>query len=252
LLERCLPRRCWWALQLLFLLAGCLPAQSSPTPVLPTETATIIPSPTETIVWFPATATFTPAPTREVTPTPELRPNRGESILTDTFTDRTSWQTTRSTAGSIAYGQDELTLAVSSARGSLVSFRSAPALIDFYLEIEAEPSLCRGGDAYGLLLRAHSNQDFYRLLLNCNGEVRFERLMEARSLPLHDWSSTGQPPGGMMTTRLGVWALKDEMRIFINDVYQFTVKDPIWTGGQIGVFARSPLAIHPLQSIFPA
>ena len=45
-------------------LAGCLPDTPSPTPLPPTATVTITPTGTATIVWFPPTATFTPAPTR--------------------------------------------------------------------------------------------------------------------------------------------------------------------------------------------
>jgi hypothetical protein len=233
-----------WLLLLALLLlsimvAACLPDVPEPVPTLPLETATPTPDLTDTIVWFPPTATYTPAPTRESTPTPELRPLEGDVILIDTFTEREGWQVARSVVGSIAYGQDELTLAVSSPRGLLVSFRSAPALADFYLEVNVEPNLCRGSDAYGLLLRAQSSGDYYRLLLNCNGEVRFERLMNSRSLPLHDWIGSGLPPGGMIPARLGVWALKDEMRVFVNGVHQFTVRDKTWNGGQIGVFARS-------------
>jgi hypothetical protein len=226
-------------LPLLLIIAGCMPVPVSPTPIPPTETATITPVPTETIIWFPATATLTPMPTRQVTPTPELRPNISNVILEDFFSDKESWSTMRSAVGSVAYGRDELTLAVSSPRGLLTSLRRDVLLSDFYLEIEADPSLCRGSDAYGLMLRAHSNQDYYRLLINCEGQVRLERIKDAKSLPLQDWIPNGLPSGGMVRTRLGVWALNNELRIFINDMYQFTVTDSVWTGGQIGVFARS-------------
>jgi hypothetical protein len=230
----------YWLLLFLLVLSACMPAAAAePTPVVPTETATTTPTATGTIIWFPPTATLTPMPTREVTPTPELRPGVTDIIVEDLFTDKESWHTARTAVGSIAYGRDELTLAVSSSRGLLISMRSDPLLADFYLEIEADPSLCRGSDAFGLLLRAHSTQDFYRLLINCNGQVRLERIKESKSLPLQDWVPNGLPPGGMVRTRLGIWALKDELRIFVNDVYQFTVKDPVWTVGQIGVFARS-------------
>ena len=42
-----------------------------------------------------------------------------------------------------------------------------------------------------------------------------------------------------MRSRLGVYAQGAELRVFINDVYQFSVKDPVWSSGTLGVFARS-------------
>lgn len=223
-------------------LAGCLPVVPSPTPLPPTPTFTPAPTgtATATIVWFPPTKTFTPAPTRYVSPTADLRPVLGGPLLEDSFTDGKSWSTSRTGMGSIAYGKSELTLAVSAARGTLISLRKSPELADFYLEIDALPSLCRNEDAYGLLLRASSTQDFYRLVLTCSGRVRLERLKGAKVVPLQDWVSSGQlPPGGLMRSRVGVYARGKELRIFINDVYQFSVKDPVWASGMLGVFARS-------------
>jgi hypothetical protein len=102
------------------------------------------------------------------------------------------------------------------------------------------PSLCRSDDAYGLLLRASSTQDYYRLLVTCSGRIRLERTKGGKSIPLQDWVASGQIfPGGMMRYRLSVWAQGPEMRVFVNDVYQFSVKDPVWESGAVGVFARS-------------
>lgn len=222
------------------LMAGCLPA--TPAPLLPTPTETPAPTPTltATIVWFPATATHTAAPTLAPEPTIDQRPALGDVLLRDPFTDQDQWQTFRTTAGSAAYGRDELTLATASSKVLLTSFRAAPQLADFYLEIDALPSLCREGDTFGLLLRAGSEGDFYRLLADCAGRLRMERLRSSRVEPLQDWTPTGQvPPGGMIPMRLGVLAQDESLAVFINGVHQFTVRDPVYTSGMIGVFARS-------------
>jgi len=229
--------------------AGCLPATPSPTPFVPSATATETPTPTESIVWFPPTATSTPFATRTIEPTPDMRPGLGENILEEDFTTQDQWQTTRSETGSVAYGKGELTIAIAAPKGTLLSLRKTPQLTDFYLEIDVQPSLCRGDDSFGLLLRASSGGDFYRLLINCNGEVRMERYMNYRMTMLHDWTPSGQiQPGGLLKTRLGVWALGQELRVFVNDAYQFTVRDPVWKSGAVGVFARSsgatPLTVN--------
>jgi hypothetical protein len=175
-----------------------------------------------------------------MTPTPDLRPPLGKVLLEDPFTDQTQWPVSRSGAGNVTYGKGELTLAVSATRGTLTSLRKAPMLDNFYLQVEALPSLCRNEDTYGLLLRASSSQDLYRLLVTCSGKVRLERVKGGRVLPLQDWTPSGQIfPGGMLRTRLGVWAQGEDLHIFINDVYHFSVRDTVWSSGTLGLFARS-------------
>lgn len=239
----------WGALLSLALFSACLP---EPTPVatpLPTATNTVTPTVTETIVWFPATATYTPLPVREVIPTQDMRPVLGEKLFEDPFTDTSFWQTTRTAVGSAAYGKGEFTLAVSQPGGSILSLRKTPQLNNFYLEIDAVPSLCRSDDTFGLLLRAASGQDYYRLSMRCSGQVRMERVKNSRTVPMNEWVTSGQIlPGGMLRTRLGVSAQGQEISIFINGVYHFSVKDPVFESGALGVFARSaedtPLTVN--------
>jgi hypothetical protein len=233
----------WVAVLLLFTLVGCTASDlglSTPTLMPPTATATQTPTSTATIIWFPATATFTPAPTIFMTPTPDLRPPLGKVLLEDPFTDKTQWLIGRSGVGSMAYGKSEFTLAVSTSRGTLATLRKRPMLADFYLQVEALPSLCLNEDSYGLLLRASSVQDAYRLLVTCSGKLRLERVKGGRVLPLQDWIQSGQIfPGGMMRTRLGVWVQGQDMHVFIDDVYQFSTRDTVWDTGALGLFARS-------------
>ena len=232
---------------MLLLLAACAPV----TPVsvvfpsdggIPTGTATApAAAPTATIVWFPATATHTPAPALTAAPTPEMRPGVEGVTLTDPLDGSgTRWPVSRTSVGSVAYGNSELTLAVSQPKGSLTSLSAEPVLGDFYLEITTQANLCRGQDQYGLLLRATSDQDFYRLLINCDGYLRVERANGGKLALVQDWMPSGQvPPGSPLELRLGVWAVGSELRVFLNDVFQFSVKDPVFKSGRIGLFARS-------------
>ncbi len=231
------------------LASACLPTPTPTPTATPTATATITPTTTATVIWFPPTVTFTPLPTRPVEPTVDTRPSFGDELFNDPFNDTSLWQTTRTAAGSVAYGKGELTLAVSQPQGSLLSLRKAPQLSNFYLEVSVQPSLCRGSDAFGLLIRAASAADYYRLLLNCNGQMRMERIMNSRTTPLNEWVTSGQLlPGGMLQTRLGVAAQGQELSVFVNDVFQFSVKDPVFESGAAGVFARSagetPLTVN--------
>lgn len=224
------------------LLAGCL-APPTPLPPLPTDTPLPpTPSPTATIVWFPPTATYTPLPpiTPVITPTLDMRPGYGALIFADDFQKPELWALGRSGAGSAALGVSELSLAVSQPRGYLFSLRQETALSDFYLEITASPSICRGGDEYGLLVRLVSLQDFYRFGLTCRGEVRLDRLIGGQASSPHPPEFNGAvPPGAPSSSRLGVWALGREMRFYVNGQFLFSVRDPVLQVGGLGMYARA-------------
>ena len=161
-------------------------------------------------------------------------------ILSDTFSDTTQWATAQNYLGSVAYGEQELTLAAAQPLGDLISLRKTPIPADSYLEISTNLSMCRGADSYGLLLRASTQQDFYRFMISCMGLLRLERVKDGKFALMQDWIPSGQvPPGSPMELRLGVWAVGNELRFFVNDVYQFSARDPVWTNGKIGVYARS-------------
>jgi len=223
-------------------LVGCLP-QATLLPPLPTETpGPPTPSPTATIVWFPPTATFTPLPpvTPNISPTLDLSPGYGSPIFSDDFLKPELWSLGRSGPGSAALGVSELSLVVSQPRGYLYSLRQETALSDFYLEITASPSICRGADEYGLLVRLVSTQDFLRFGLNCRGEARLDRLSGGEaSSPFPPEISGAVPPGAPSTSRLSVWALGKELRFYVNGQYLFTVSDPVLQVGGLGVYART-------------
>jgi hypothetical protein len=111
-------------------------------------------------------------------------------------------------------------------------------LSDFYAEITARPSLCRGEDNYGLVVRGVGSS-FYRFVLACNGMIRAERITSGTRLPLQEPVPSGDAPGAPGEVRIGVWAVGNEMRLFLNDRYQFSVVDPSFPSGALGVFVRS-------------
>jgi hypothetical protein len=43
----------------------------------------------------------------------------------------------------------------------------------------------------------------------------------------------------MMRYRLGILALREEISVFINDAFHFSIRDTVWPAGQLGIFARS-------------
>ncbi|GAB1470309.1 hypothetical protein MASR2M66_11860 [Chloroflexota bacterium] len=204
------------------------------TPVPATETSV----PTATIVWFPPSATPTLQLFTTKAPTPEMRPGIGTDLLTDDFSDPYHWEIAASNQASSNIENNRLTLAVQS-KVYMTSQRLDTLLGNYYVEITAQPNLCRAEDSYGLLIRANGGS-YYRFALACDGTVRAERIINSARVSLQQAIPSGDvPPGAPGTVRIGVWAVGREMRLFLNGRFQFSVSDPSFSIGSIGVFLRS-------------
>lgn len=216
-------------------IVACLPvdlAEPTETPV-PTETATATP----TIVWFPPSATVTQLSVPTYTRTPDMSPGIGGITLKDDFSDDTVWDIAVSDNASASISRNQLTLVVKSGF-YLASMRRELPLSDFYAEITARPSLCRGEDNYGLVVRGVGSS-FYRFVLTCDGMIRAERISGGTRSPLQEPIPSGDAPGAPGEVRMGIWAVGSEMRLFLNGRYQFTVVEPSFPSGALGVFVRS-------------
>jgi hypothetical protein len=219
----------------MMVLAACLPLNSTlPTePHLSTETVT----PTQTIVWFPASATPTILAVPTYTGTPEMSPGIGKVTLEDDFSDKSVWDVAVSDNGSAAISRNRLALTVQPGY-YLSSMRRELPLSDFYAEITARPSLCRGEDNYGILVRGVGSS-FYRFLLSCSGMIWAERISGGTKLAIHEPVPSGDAPGAPGEVRIGMWAVGREMRLFLNGRFQFSVVEPSFPIGAFGVFVRS-------------
>ena len=239
--ERRLPFTTGIALPTLCILAMTLTACSTldlfAAPALPVN-VTETPPPSPTFVWFPPSATPTLQFFATKTATPEQRPGIGEVLLTDNFSVARSWNTSASDQGSATIERNRLTLAVQPGI-YMLSLKNEVVIGNFHAEITARPSLCRGADEYGLLVRANAVA-YYRFALTCNGEVHAERKSGYEKHPLQEPIISGDAPiGAPSEVRIGIWALGTEMRFFLNGRYQFTIADPNYASGTLGVFAQS-------------
>ena len=202
------------------------------------STATETPLPSPTIVWFPPSATPSPQALVTQIPTPEQKPGVGAITLTDDFSSPDLWNIASSNEGSAAISDNHLTLAVGPGL-YIVSLRKELILNDFYAELTASPSLCKGQDEYGFLVRA-SAVAYYRLSLICNGTLRLDRVSGNSHQVLQPAISSGDVPTGVPgEVRIGVWAVGSDLRFFLNGRYQFSVNDKNYSSGTIGAFAHS-------------
>lgn len=207
-------------------------------PVYLTATSSTTPFPSATIEWFPATSTATLVPTIPVNPTENLHPSVGGVLFEEDFNNTENWSLVSEEGGRISLGRNELTLAVQEPRTYIASLNSAEVLQDAWVELSTNVTLCKAEDSYGILLRAGSPMDAYRFAVNCQGQVRLERMNFGRPTPLLDWMQSGQVlPGSPQSVRLQVWVVQNELRFFVNDVFQYSVRDATLTSGKMGVFA---------------
>lgn len=175
-----------------------------------------------------------------VTPTPDLSPIYGEEFFREDFSNPQAWTQGRYPQGIVAPGVNELSLAVNQERGYVSSLLQDVTLEDFYLEITASPSICRGHDEYGLLIRLQSSQDFFRFGLTCDGQARLDRLLGGvASAPQPPTFSGAVPPGAPSISRLAVWALGREMRFYANGQYLFSIRDSSILSGSLGLYVRA-------------
>lgn len=205
---------------------------------LPPPTATETPVQTPTRVWFPPSATSPAQAFATYTATPEMRPGLGNTTLRDSFTDADVWDTATSAEGSASVERGRLTL-VAQPGMYIVSLRRYMDVSKFYIEVTARPSLCRGGDTYGILVRANAVA-YYRFALSCDSLVSAERIRFNNRQVLQEPILSGDaPPGAPGEVRIGVWAVGTELRLFLNGRFQFAVNDPSYSNGTVGFFAHA-------------
>ena len=237
---------CWLLLFLLCMAVattGCIEwlpvATITPTVVSPTASQT--PEPSETPVWFPATATRTPPSPRPMnTPTPDLRPVANAIVWQDLFLFDDNWEIVALSDRSAQVGGQALTLALKNYRGSLYSFTNAILPNNYYLTLTIAPSLCRGQDQYGVIFRSQTPQDFYRLSFLCDGTLRLELVRGDSIVRLAEVMNSPQLfSGPTATIQLALWVHEDGVKVYLNDTLQIDYHRLQWFAGGFGVFARS-------------
>jgi len=230
------------ALLTLLSIAGCdlLPTPQPPLPTA-THTPTILPSPS--VYWFPATPTPTVAPIASPTPQPTREGDLSgmtDLLVADDFTDESLWLTPQSESGNAAFGTQNLSLAVAQPESTLTSLSQHILPSNFYLEMTVQTTLCEPLDQFGFLFWQESNSDFYRILVNCAGQVRLELIQDGESFVVHDWETAAQIAlAAPATNRLALWVNKGQLQLYINDVFQFEEQIARDRSGALGVFTRT-------------
>lgn len=217
--------------------AGCAPAATesieevfSPTPSLTTA---------PTIDWFPATATPTFIVLPTSTPNPASIPSFGNKVIDDTFTKSGDWQEMQNANGIISVANQSITLAVKADHGNLVTFRQNTIVSDFYLVTTVKRvALCKTDDQFGVLFRAQNEQNYYRLMINCQGQIAVQQMAGSTPSFLMDWTPNAEVSLWQPYT-VGIWAKGQTLRIYVNDHLQVEITRGTFDSGGIGFYARA-------------
>ena len=220
--------------------SGCGSAPTvAASPAAVPEVVTTAATPTE-FLWFPATAT--PAPAVRITrePTPERKPGVGEWVVRDEMTSSAHWNAASTGSAAATVSEKGLTISAQPGDPGVVSLHRSAVFDDMYLEVTARTNLCRDRDAYGIVVRAPNDVAHYRFLCVCDGTAAAARFSLGGPRVLQPPSASADVPlGAPGEVRLGVWALGNEFRFFLNDRYQFTVSDSNYPTGGVGVFVQA-------------
>ena len=161
-------------------------------------------------------------------------------LVEDNFSDQSLWETRQSESGNIAYGNQNLTLAVAKQSASLFSLSQHTLPENFAAEITVQVSLCQPEDQIGIIFWHRSNSDFYRLLINCNGHYRLELIQAGQNVVLYDWEPATQMQLAVpWTNRFGLRTYRGHFQLYINDRFQFEEQLAEDVVGVLGVFART-------------
>jgi len=227
---------------IVLLISGCT-TNETPQSTLSSPTVTQTYTPAATVDWFPATATPTLIPSATPTsPTTLEDPSEGVGnlIIQDDFTNTAWWQSLQSESGNIAFGEGNLTFAVSKPESTLTSLSEHNLPQNFYLEVTLQTSLCQLEDHIGIIIWRESSSNFYQILLNCIGQYRLELMQDGQRYVLIDWSAAAQMQfGAPATNQLALWVYQGDLRFFINGTYQFTERVARDREGTLGFFART-------------
>ena len=115
-----------------------------------------------------------------------------------------------------------------------------PEIDDFYLEGSFTPGSCEGVDRYGLMIRAQpSAQGYvgYLFSVSCDGRYSLREWDGTVFTDLVAWTASERilaPEGG--TTRLGVWADGETLRLYADGALLAEARDGTYSDGMFGVF----------------
>lgn len=212
-------------------------SMSAPPPPSPAPPS-ITPSPTITFPTLIPTATITPEPSP--TPTPDIIAGLAGLLLQDKFDRDRGWDSPKVDYGGSGIVDGRFSLAVRQPSTYLTAIEPSLLADDFLFEVSVRSELCTLDDEYGVLFRVNPDSEHYRFTLTCDGEARVSRTFGGSEAALVPKTRTNAVFDGLLVeNRLGVLAVGEDLRFFINGIEVFSIRDTTSSVGKLGFIVRS-------------
>jgi len=234
------PRALRWSF-FAILAAACLTIAACTQPA--SSDASSSPTAAEIVTSQPPPTQTTPPPTR--TAVPEHKLGLGVPLLEDSFEFDTGWDQGAAPRGAVSRLDNKLVVSVQGPSTTLSSLSPIEPIADFMVEIEVRSEICENGDEFGLIVRVggagNPNQDsHYRFLITCDGAVRASRFLSGAEAPILPITPSADVlAGAPAVNRIGVSAIGDVFRFFVNDMQVFELANGEIPAGRIGVIVRA-------------
>jgi len=221
--------------------AACLSIAACAEPTSPDVSSS--PTAAEAVTRQPDPTQTAPPPTR--TAVPEHRLGLGAPLFEDSFDFDTGWDQGAAPRGAVSRLDNKLVISVQGPSSTLSSLSPIEPIADFMVEIEVRSEICENGDEFGLIVRVagagNPTQDsHYRFLITCDGAVRASRFLSGAEAPILPITPSAEVlAGAPAVNRLGVSAIDDVFRFFVNDMQVFELNNGEIPAGRIGVIVRA-------------
>ncbi len=221
--------------------AACLTIAACAQPASPESNAS--PTAAEVVTSQPSPTQTAPPPTR--TAVPDHRLGLGAPLFEDNFEFDTGWDQGAAPRGAVSRLDDKLVISVQGPSTMLSSLSPIEPIADFMVEIEVRTEICEDGDEFGLIVRAEgagnpTQDSHYRFLITCDGAVRASRFLSGAEAPILPITPSADVlAGAPAVNRIGVSAIGDMFRFFVNDLQVFQLDNGEIPAGRIGVIVRA-------------
>ncbi len=168
--------------------------------------------------------------------------NLGPADWTDNFDSAANWFGLNTDEVSFVFDDGMLRMRAKVAgAGDFWGLSNRPDLEDFFIQaVFKTGSVCSGLDRYGLLVRSPDPNAGYVFNVSCNGQFRIYEWDGENYNQLHGWTaSTAIDTGPDAENKVGVWAVGDEIKLYINDILVAELEVDIYDEGQFGLLVGS-------------
>jgi len=185
------------------------------------------------------------------TSTADTRPGVGRSVIFPTpSTTRRFGNTAGSDDASAILTNSRLVLSITQPGPlAIASLRNQSIAGDFYAEAHGKyQPVQRHRPVRDALSAPQAAGIIFASCSTATGRKRLERVRGGVTYPLLGWlPAMTHPWEAPAQIKLGVWAVGREMRLFLNETYQFSLTDPVFSAGTSG-FSPMRMARAPLRS----